>query len=261
MSTRLEGKVAFVTGARGGMGRTHAQCLARHGADIVAVDMTSPDDDVEFKQTIALVEETGRRIVAQAADVRQLDQLEAAAAAGMEAFGRLDVVVANAGVIRLGNLSEMSQEDWQLTFDVNVLGAWLTCKATVPHLIAGGRGGSVVLVSSVLGLRGSPLVGGYAASKHAVVGLGTSLAQELGPHGIRVNTVHPTNVDTPMLRTMVPEGVWDNVIENYWKPTHLLPVGVIEPMAVSDAVAFLASDEARYITGVALPVDAGFLAK
>lgn len=260
MSNRLEGRVAFVTGARGGMGRTHAVRLAREGADIVGVDVHSPDEDVELKQTIAMVEETGRRMIGRAADVRDLDQLEAAVQDGLDAFGRLDVVVANAGVIRSGTILTIDQEAFQHMLDVNLLGVWLTCKATVPHMIEAGNGGSVIVVSSTLGLRGSPLAGAYAASKHGVVGLTTSMAQEFGSHRIRVNSVHPTNVDTPMLRNIVAKEMWDGVLE-YWKGTHLLPVGVIDPMDVSDAVAFLASDDARSITGVTLPVDAGFLAK
>lgn len=260
MSGRLDDRVAFITGVARGQGRAHAVRLAEEGADIVGVDLRSPDDDPEFRETIALVESTGRRMIGRAADVRKLGELTSAADSGVSAFGRLDVVVANAGVLKTGALSS-SEEDWRLAFDVNALGAWLTCKATVPHIVSGGRGGSVVIVSSIFGLKGQKGAVAYTASKHAATGLMRTLALELAPERIRVNSVHPTAVDTAMLRAAVPSGLsWEQFAETM-RGLNALPVGCIEPEGVSAAVAFLASDDARYVTGVALPVDAGALAK
>lgn len=260
MDNRLEGKVAFVTGASRGQGRAHALRLAREGADIVGVALHSPDESQAFKETIALVEETGRRMIGRAADVRRLDELEAAVAEGMDTFGRLDVVVANAGVITTGSALATTEEDWRRTFDVNVLGAWLTCKAAAPRIIEGARGGSIVLVGAVSGLRGTAMAAAYAASKHAVVGLAASLAQELGPHGIRVNSVHPSGVGVPARPEAVPEATWDALLEQR-SAVHLLKVPAVDQEDVAAAAAFLASDDARFLTGVAMPVDAGFLAK
>jgi (+)-trans-carveol dehydrogenase len=258
--------VAFVTGAARGMGRAIAVRLAEEGADIVACDLPGAGDghrgysSEDASITAKLVEETGRAIVFGDADVRDLGQLEAAVAAGVERFGRLDAVVANAGTIRHAGAIEMSEDDWRFVVDVNLTGAWLTCKAAVPHLQAGGRGGSVVLNCSVRGLRAGKGAVGYMASKHGVVGLMRALAIELAPESIRVNSVHPGFVDTPLLRTATPSGALEDV-DGAIRQAHLLPVGAIEGEDIAAAVAYLVSDDARYVTGVTLPVDAGLLAK
>jgi SDR family mycofactocin-dependent oxidoreductase len=262
VSKRLEGKVAFVTGAARGMGRAIAVRLAEEGADIIACDLPGAGDGYrtygseDAAVTAKLVEETGRGIVFGDADVRKLDQLEAAVAAGVDRFGRLDVVVANAGTIRHAGAIEMSEEDWQFVLDVNLTGAWLTCKAAVPHVQAGGQGGSVVLNCSVRGLAAGKGAVSYMASKHGVTGLMRALAIELAPDNIRVNSVHPGFVDTPLLRNQLPEGAPLDVTA-----LNLLPTPAIEPEDVAASVAYLASDDARYVTGVTLPVDAGFLLK
>lgn len=256
---RLAGKVAFITGAARGQGRAHAIRLAEEGADVVATDLVGPDEDSAFAETVGLVEAAGGRILAQAADVRHLDQLRAAAAAGRDRFGRLDVVVANAGVIRVAPTLELSAEDWALTLDVNLTGAFHTAQATLPHLIDGGNGGSVVLVSSTLGLGAEANTAAYASSKHGCVGLMRALAIEFAPQMIRVNSVHPTAVDTPMLQGLRPEGMDRDQLAAVCAQKNLLPVPWIEPEDVSNAIVFLASEEGRYLTGVALPVDAGAL--
>jgi (+)-trans-carveol dehydrogenase len=259
VSKRLEGKVAFVTGAARGMGRSIAVRLAQEGADVIAADLPGAGDghrgysSEDAAITAKLVEEAGRQVVFGDADVRDLAQLEAVVAAGVERFGRLDAVVANAGTIRHAGAVEMTEEDWRFVVDVNLTGAWLTCKAAVPHL---SEGGAVVLNSSVRGLRAGKGAVAYMASKHGVVGLMRALALELGPQGIRVNSVHPGFVDTPLLRSQLPEGADLDLTA-----TNLLPVPYIEGQDIAAAVAYLVSDDARYVTGVTLPVDAGLLLK
>jgi (+)-trans-carveol dehydrogenase len=260
VSKRLEGKVAFVTGAARGMGRALAVRLAEEGADIIAADLPGAGDghrgysSEDAAITAKLVEETGRQIVFRDADVRDLEQLVAAVQAGVERFGRLDAVIANAGTIKHAGAIEMSEEDWRFVIDVNLTGAWVTCKAAVPHIQAGGRGGSVVINCSVRGLRAGKGAVGYMASKHGVVGLMRALAIELAAENIRVNSVHPGFVDTPLLRSQLPDGAPLDVSQ-----AHLLPVPAIEPEDIAAAVAYLVSDDARYVTGVTLPVDAGLL--
>lgn len=269
MSQRLEGRVAFITGAARGMGRAIAVRLAEEGADIVAADLPGQGDghrgysSEDSAITVELVEKAGRQIVFQDADVRDLGQLVAAVEAGMDRFGRLDAVIANAGTIKHGGALDMSEEDWKLVLDVNLTGAWLTCKAAVPHIQAGGRGGAVVINSSVRGLRAGLHAPPYVASKHGVVGLMRALALELAPDSIRVNSVHPGFVDTPLLRSQVPggEAVGAEDVDRAVGQAHLLPVGAIAPDDIAAAVAYLVSDDARYVTGVTLPVDAGLLLK
>ena len=278
MPGRVEGKVAFITGAGRGQGRSHAVKLASEGADIIAVDichdvegalpMATPDD---LAETVKLVEARDRRIIATQADVRDLDGLTAAVDAGVGELGRLDIVVANAGIASLGGpVGEMSQDNWKHTIDINLTGLWNTARAAIPHLIAGGRGGVIVLTSSVGGMHAMPNMSHYISAKHGVIGLMRSLAVELGQHHIRVNSVLPTNVNTPMFMN---EGTFKMFRPDLENPTaadvepiaaqfmHVLPHGWIEPEDVSNAILFLVSDEARYITGVALPVDAGALIK
>ncbi len=273
----LEGRVAFVTGAARGQGRSHAVRLAEEGADVVAVDIAGPIDTVPYalataddlQETAALVAATGRRVQVAVADVRDQGALDAAVAAGLAEFGRLDLVVANAGIISYNYTWEASDEQWRDVLDVNLTGIFHTVKATVPAMIEGGRGGSIVLTSSVLGMKGAPGASSYVATKHAVNGLTRSLAIELGPHRIRVNSVNPSNVATDMVLNPTTLGLFRPDLEN---PTpddvkeamtamHPFPVPWVEPVDVSNAVVFLAGDAARYITGVSLPVDAGLLAR
>lgn len=262
MGKRLDGKVAFITGAARGMGRAIAVRLAEEGADIIAADLPGVGaghrgySSEDSATTATLVEETGRRIVFRDADVRDLGQLNAAVEAGVDSFGRLDAVIANAGTIKHAGALDMSEEDWNFVLDVNLTGAWLTCKAAVPHIQVGGRGGSVVINSSVRGLRAGKGAVSYMASKHGVVGLMRALALELAADNIRVNSVHPGFVDTPLLRSQLPDGAPLDVSQ-----AHLLPVPAIEPEDIAAAVAFLISDDARYVTGATLPVDAGLLLK
>jgi (+)-trans-carveol dehydrogenase len=279
MSGRVEGKVAFVTGAARGQGRSHAVRLAQEGADIIAVDVcgpitkgsaippSTPDD---LAETADLVKGHNRRIVTAEVDVRNYDALRAAVDSGVDQLGRLDIIVANAGIGNGGEtLDKTSESDWQDMIDVNLSGVWKSVKAGVPHLLSGGRGGSIVLTSSVGGLKAYPNTGHYIAAKHGVVGLMRTFAVELGQHSIRVNSVHPTNVNTPMFMNEGTMKMFRPDLENPGPDDlkvaaqfmHVLPVGWVEPVDISNAVLFLASDEARYVTGLPLTVDAGSMLK
>ncbi|MGW6269088.1 mycofactocin-coupled SDR family oxidoreductase [Streptomyces sp. NPDC055060] len=266
---RVAGKVALVTGAAGGLGRSHVRRLAEEGADLVVVDLCGPVDTVPYPQSTPeqlddAVEEAralGRRVVARRADVRDRAALQEAVDAGLDAFGRLDVVVANAGIAPL--LVEDRVEAWHDAIGVNLTGTFHTVEVAVPSMVAAERGGSIVLVSSTAGLVG---IGGasngglgYAASKHGVVGLMRTYANNLAPHNIRVNSVHPTGVATPMVTDpAVVAFVAQDPVLSATAP-NALPVATVEPVDVSNAILWLASDEARYVTGVTLPVDAGFI--
>ena len=204
---RFDGKVVFITGAARGQGRAHAQRFAAEGADVIAVDVCAPvlpdvgypaATEEDLAETARLVEQEGRGCVARVADVRDQAALDAAVAEGLDRFGRLDVVVANAGVASYHLTCDVPEEHWATVLDVNLTGVWRTVKAAVPPMIEAGKGGAITLISSAAGLRGYAYLGHYAATKHGLVGLMRSLAIELGPHGIRVNTVHPGAVDTPM---------------------------------------------------------------
>jgi SDR family mycofactocin-dependent oxidoreductase len=279
MTGRVEGKVAFVTGAARGQGRSHAVRLAEEGADIIAIDVCGPisaDSRIapatpdDLAETADLIKGLDRRIVTAEVDVRDYDTLAAAVDSGVEQLGRLDIVVANAGIGNGGQtLDKTSEIDWDDMIGVNLSGVWKSVKAAVPHLISGGQGGSIILTSSVGGLKAYPHTGHYIAAKHGVIGLMRTFAVELGEHFIRVNAVCPTNVNTPMfmndgtmklfrpdLATPGPEDL--KVAAQFM---HVLPIGWVEPTDISNAVLFLASDEARYITGVPLPVDAGSMLK
>jgi SDR family mycofactocin-dependent oxidoreductase len=278
MTGRVEGKVAFITGAARGQGRSHAVRLAQEGADIIAVDICRAIDDVvypastpaDLAETVALVEARNRRIVAAEVDVRGHDALAAALAGGVDQLGRLDIVVANAGIGNAGNkLHKLPEHIWQDMIDINLTGVWHTVKAAVPHLLSGARGGSIILTSSVGGMKAHPHTGHYIAAKHGVVGLMRTFAGELGPHSIRVNSIHPTQVNTPMamndatFRLFAPhkEHPGPKDFAPISQMMHTLPIPWVEPEDVSNAVLFLASDESRYVTGVQLPVDAGCLLK
>ncbi|CRK52317.1 putative short-chain type dehydrogenase/reductase MSMEG_6031/MSMEI_5872 [Rhodococcus sp. RD6.2] len=277
MSGRLEGKVALVTGAARGMGRAQAVRFAQEGADVIAVDVCAPVEHStnpgaspgDLAETVRLVQSHGRSIRAFVADVRDQQSLDAAVAQGVDALGRLDVICATAGISSSGRAVEMGADRWQTMLDVNLTGVWRTCRAGIPHILDGGRGGSIVLISSIAGLRGLVSVGHYTAAKHGVVGLMKSLANELAPHNVRVNTVHPANTRTPMIqnpatmRTFCPgdDKPTQERFEAATQSMHLLPVPMIEPEDIAAACLFLASDESRYITGVTLPVDAGHCVK
>jgi SDR family mycofactocin-dependent oxidoreductase len=268
----LKGKTAFITGAARGQGRAEAVKLASEGADIIAVDlcdqiasvpypMATPDD---LAATVKLVEETGARIVATQADVRDRAALKDALKAGVDELGgRLDIVVANAGI------APMAGEDaWQDVIDVNLTGVYQTVDVAMRPMIKAGNGGSIVLISSVAGLVGlaSPMAGsmGYAAAKHGIVGLMRVYANLLAPHSIRVNSVHPAGVNTPMIDNDFIRGWLSGLAqESQGGPDmgNALPVQTLEPEDIANAILWLVSDAARYVTGVTLPVDAGYVNK
>ncbi|TFV48482.1 mycofactocin-coupled SDR family oxidoreductase [Blastococcus sp. TF02A-35] len=266
---RLAGKVAYVTGAARGQGRAHAVRLAAEGADIIAIDncekaaTTSYDGPTEedLAETTRLVEAQGRRILARKVDVRDLDGQQAVVKDGVSELGRLDVVVANAGICS-GSMSwEIPVEKWRETIDTNLTGTFFTAKATVPVLLEQGTGGSIIIISSVAGLRGLPFLADYAASKHGVVGLARTMANELGQHNIRVNTVHPHGVATGMMPLEMMELAQQNATTLAPILMQALPDPVSQPEDIANAVAWLASDEARHVTGIQLPVDLGTLAR
>ncbi len=274
MTGRVEGKVAFITGAARGQGRAHAVRLAQEGADIIAIDICKQIDSVQIPlstpedlaETADLVKGQNRRIYTAEVDVRDYDALKAAVDAGVEQLGRLDIIVANAGIGNGGaTLDKTSEPDWTDMIDVNLGGVWKAVKAGVPHILAGGRGGSIILTSSVGGLKAYPHTGHYVAAKHGVVGLMRTFAVELGVQNIRVNSVHPTNVNTPLFMNEGTMKLFRPDLENpgpddtkvVGQLMHTLPIGWVEPEDIANAVLFLASEEARYITGVTLPVDGG----
>jgi (+)-trans-carveol dehydrogenase len=253
--------------------------LAEEGADIIAIDITRGIESVapfyagateeDLVESAKQVEALGRRIVATSADVRDLEALRRAIDDGVRLLGRLDIVVANAGIFLLGASDELAESAWQDVIDVNLTGVWHTCSVATPHLRKAG-GGSIVIISSTAGLRGSPNVSAYAASKHGLVGLMRTLANELAPDMIRVSTVHPGSVNTPMLdnktlfHMLLPESPGELTLEDaapIFQMANALPIPWVDPIDISNAVLFLASDEARYITGVTLPVDAGAAVK
>jgi (+)-trans-carveol dehydrogenase len=270
---RVDGKVAFITGAGHGQGRSHAVRLAEEGADIIAVDLCAPIDTVpypmatsgELDETAELVRALGRRIVATKVDVRDYTSLAAALDSGVAELGRLDIVSASAGIASYAPVEEIEEQTWQDVLDVNLTGVWHTAKAAIPHLLAAGGGGSMILTSSISGLKAWPNQAHYVASKHGVVGLMRSLAKELAPKNIRVNAIHPTSVNTDMLlndftyklfRPELDAPTLEDAKELFYG-INALPVPWVEAVDISNALLFLASDEARYITGVSLPVDAG----
>jgi SDR family mycofactocin-dependent oxidoreductase len=263
---RCEGKVALITGAARGQGRCHALRLAEEGADIIAIDICRDYETVAYplatqedlRQTVAGVEALGRRIVAREADVRDGEALRAVVDEGVAELGRLDVVVANAGVCTVQPWNEVTPQAWRDVIDTNLTGVWNTCVHAAPHLIAGG-GGSMILTSSTAGLKGMPFVAPYVAAKHGVVGIMRLLAIELGRHSIRVNTLHPTGVDTPMgAMNAALEPLLDADPDLAPLFMNVLPVELTEPNDQSNAVLFLACDESRYVTGLEMKVDAGY---
>jgi SDR family mycofactocin-dependent oxidoreductase len=268
---KLEGKVAFITGAARGQGRSHAIRLAQEGADIIAVDICRQIDSVQYPmstpddlaETAKQVEALDRRIYTAQADVRDEAQLKQAFKAGVAEIGPVDIVLANAGICHM-SLHPVPHE-WQDVIDVNLTGVYNTVETAVPSMIERGQGGAIVLTSSTAGINGiggsTPGGLGYTAAKHGVVGLMRSYANILAPHSIRVNTVHPTGVRTPMVvndvmaEFLAQDPQMSNAMAN------ALPVDLVEPVDISNAIVWLVSDDARYVTGVTLPVDAGFANK
>ncbi|MCC9180913.1 mycofactocin-coupled SDR family oxidoreductase [Mycolicibacterium mageritense] len=272
----LDGKVAFITGVARGQGRSHAIRLASDGAAIIGVDICADiasngypmASRAELDETASLVEAAGGKMIGAVADVRDFHQLRAALDAGVEQFGRLDIVVANAGIATMAFRELTIEEDlemWTDVLNVNLVGSFHTAKAAIPHLIDGGRGGSIVFTSSTAGLRGfGGLQGGglgYAASKHGIVGLMRTLANALAPHSIRVNTVHPTAVNTMMAVNPAMTAFLENYPDGGPHLQNPMPVSLLEPEDISAAIAYLVSDAAKYVTGVTFPVDAGFCNK
>lgn len=268
----LEGKVAFVTGAARGQGRSHSVRLAQEGASIIALDICEQIPTVfypmatkeDLDETRRLVEAVGGRIVASVADVRDLDQVQAAYAAGIRKFGHVDIVLPNAGIMPSAGPGAQVQA-WHDTIDTMLTGVWHTMEVALPAMIERGQGGSVVITSSSaglssIGLNTLPGQVAYNAAKHGVVGLMRIYASQLAKHSIRVNTVHPTGVNTPMVVNEEFAEIMSRppVLGNQ-KYDNALPVQLIEPEDVSNAIIYLASDEGRYVTGVTLPVDAGYL--
>jgi (+)-trans-carveol dehydrogenase len=270
---KFEGKVAFITGAARGQGRTEAIRLAEEGADIIAIDICEQIDSAgyamstraDLDETVRLVEATDRRIIAAKADVRDIAGLGQALDAGVAELGRLDIVVANAGISSWGPAVDITETEWDEVVDTDLKGVWSTCKVAVPHLRGHGEGGSIVMTSSAAGLHAFGHLAHYASAKHGVVGLMRVLAVELGPEKIRVNSIHPSQVNTPMLMN---DAVYKLFCPDVDAPTeadmsqvsqsmHVLPIPYIEAIDIANAVAFLCSEEARFITGATLPVDAG----
>jgi len=272
---KLHGKVALITGAARGQGRSHAVRLAEDGADIVAVDIAAPIPTAyypaatpeDLEHTAKLVAAHDVRVLAAVADVRDQAALDDVVTGALAEFGHIDIVVANAGTATHAPTWELADDQWQNVVDVNLTGVWRTVKSCVPSMIARGLGGVVVLTSSLAGLHGYGNIASYVAAKHGVVGLMRTLANELGPHNIRVNSVCPGLINTDMMMNDATYAMFRPDVEHptledakaVFRTMHLLPLEWLEPRDVSNAIAFLVSDEARAITGIALPVDGGQL--
>jgi SDR family mycofactocin-dependent oxidoreductase len=265
MTGRVAGKVAFVTGAARGQGRAHALALAAEGADIIAVDLctsvgwtTYPGSTpADLEESVRLVEGLGRRIVARQGDVRDLAGLKDLVDAGLAELGRLDIVVANAGVGRINAWDDTSPQVWQDTIDINLTGTWNTVMAAAPLLGTAG-GSSIILISSSGGLKSHPFMVPYTASKFGITGMAKAFAQELAPRQIRVNSIHPGGVDTPMARGADDiEALMANNPQLAGTFANLQEIGLLPPEDISRVVLFLASEDSRHVTGSAVVVDAG----
>ena len=273
MAGKLEGKVVFITGAARGQGRSHAVRLAQEGADIIAIDVTKQIETVPYatataedmQETVRQVEALDRRIVAAEADVRDFDAMKAVVDRGVAELGRLDIVLANAGISTPASSLEMSEETWDTMIEINLTGVWKTLKASIPHIEKGGRGGSVVITSSLAAIYANAGTAHYSAAKAGLVMLSKVLAKELAPQSIRVNTVHPTTVATDMILNEPTYKLFRPDLEH---PTRAdfeeaaltlnrLPISAMEPVDISNAILYLVSDDGRYVTGTTHVVDAG----
>lgn len=270
----LEGKVAFITGVARGQGRAHAVRLAREGVDIIGVDICADIDSMSYPnaseadldETVRLVEKEGRRMVARKADVRNYDELCSGFQAGYDEFGRVDIILANAGIVRLGPESDNFLEEWKDTIDINLTGVYHTVKAALPAMRKGGVGGSIVVTSSTAGLKATPSMEAsgiaYTAAKTGLVGFMKSLAGYLAPESIRVNTIHPTGVISGMTQNAAMSALMEEAARGGKNAVagmqNALPIDILEPEDIANAVAYLVSDEAKFITGVPMPLDAGF---
>jgi SDR family mycofactocin-dependent oxidoreductase len=262
--------VAFITGAARGQGSSHAVRLAREGADIIALDICAPVSDSvtypaatreDLAETVRAVEAQGRKVLACEVDIRDDEALRQLVADGVEQFGRLDILVANAGVLSWGRLWELTDEQWNAVIDVNLSGTWRTIRAVLPAMIDAGNGGSIVVVSSTAGLKATPGNGHYSATKYGLVALTNALALEAGEYGIRVNSIHPYSVDTPMVepdRMAEVFGSHPSYLHSF-APMPLQPKGFMTTEEVSDVVAWLAGDGSGTLTGTQIPVDKGVL--
>jgi SDR family mycofactocin-dependent oxidoreductase len=266
----LQGRVAFITGAARAQGRSHAVRLAREGADIIALDICAPVSDTltytpatpeDLSETVRLVEAEGRKVLAREVDVRDDAAVRQLVADGVEQFGRLDILVANAGVLGWGRLWELTDEQWDTVIGVNLTGTWRTLRAAIPAMIEAGNGGSIVVVSSSAGLKATPGNGHYSASKHGLTALTNTLAIELGEYGIRVNSIHPYSVDTPMIE---PAAMME-IFAKHPRFVHSFPPmpvqykGFMSADEVSDVVVWLAGDGSGTLSGTQIPVDKGAL--
>lgn len=274
---KLDGKVAFITGAARGQGRSHALRLAEEGAEIIACDICEQVGSVQYplateddlNETVRQVEDLDRRIVARKADVRDGAQLKAVVEEGISEFGHIDIVCANAGIATYGPSWELTEEQWDDMIDTNLTGAWETCKAVIPHMIERGEGGSIIITSSTAGIMGLGNLAHYVSAKHGLVGLMKVLANELAPHRIRVNSVHPTAVNTDMVHNEPSYQLFRPDLENptredaaeAFQTLNSIPIPWVEARDISNAVLWLASDESRYVTGMQLKVDAGSVEK
>ncbi len=266
----LEGKVAFITGAARGQGRAHAVRLAREGVKIVGIDicediasMDYPNaSEADLAETVKLVEAQGAAMIATKADVREYAAVKTAIDQGVERYGRLDIVIANAGIVRLGDEPDDFLTLWNDIIGTNLTGVFHTVKACTQHLIDGGNGGSIVITSSSAGLKGTgtPKTGGaaYTAAKRGLVGYMQVIANDLAKHMIRVNTIHPTGVATGMVMNEAMAAMFASGDPALAAMQNALPIELLQPEDIANAVAWLVSDEAKFITGVALPLDAGF---
>ena len=277
MTGRLDGKVALISGGARGQGRSHAVTLAREGADIVVFDICTQIPGVPYEmarpeqldETAQMVEDLDRRVIAIQADVRDTAAMEAVVKTALAEFGQIDIVVANAGIATFAPAWEITDEDWDLELSVNLTGVFKTVRAAIPSMIERGAGGSIILTSSTAGLRGYANLMHYNAAKHGVVGIMRTLAVELAPYMIRVNSVHPAGTNTPIMNNQAmytlfaggkPDATREDATAELLK-LNLLPVAWIEPEDISNAVLWLASSDSRYVTGSTVAIDAGLLAK
>ena len=270
MSGTLQGRVAFITGAARGQGRAHAIRLAREGADIIALDICAPVSDSisypaatpeDLAETVRAVEAEGRKILAREVDIRDDAALRQLVTDGVEQFGHLDILVANAGVLSWGRIWELTDDQWDTVVGVNLTGTFRTVRAVVPAMIEAGSGGSIVVVSSSAGLKATPGNGHYSAAKHGLVGLTNALAIELGEFGIRVNSIHPYSIDTPMIEPDLMRKVFaehPHYVHSFG-PMLLQPKGFMNPDEVADVVVWLAGNGSGTLTGAQIPVDKGVL--